>query len=92
MINKNQTDSLNLTAYLSCMGFDPIDIKRDPSSPKYIFIFNLSDDEFNSHADFFWSRKTQVDALTYSEALKVIKSRIYQHKNQERQYERSPQF
>lgn len=85
-MNQNKTDSLTFAAYLSCVGFDPTSIERDPSSPKYIFVFDMSEENFNSHADSFWSRKTSVDALTYSESLKALKSRIYQHKNQEAQY------
>jgi len=83
MTDQNKTDSLTFAAYLSCVGFEPTGIEQDSSSPKYIFVFNMSDEDFRSHADFFWSRKTSVDALTYSESLKVLKSRIYQHKNQE---------
>jgi len=86
MTNQNKTDSLTLAAYLTCIGFEPAGIERDSSSPKFIFVFDMSDEDFHSQADFFWSRKTTVDALTYSESLKVLKSRIYQHKNQERQY------
>lgn len=89
MTNQNQTDSLVLAAYLSVAGFEPINIIRDLSNPKYIFIFNMSDDDFSSHADVFWSRKTSVDALTYSESLKVLKSRIYQYKNKEQLYDYS---
>ena len=89
MSNQNKTDSLTFAAYLSAIGFEPVSIQRDSSSPKYIFVFNVSDEDFRSHVDFFWSRNTQVDALTYSEALKVLKSRIYQNKNQERPYDHS---
>ncbi len=87
MSNQNKTDSLTFAAYLSSIGFEPISIERDSSSPKYIFVFNISNEDFSSHADFFWSRKTSVDALTYSESLRVLKSRIYQHKNQEQPHD-----
>lgn len=91
MINQNKTDSLTFAAYLSSVGFEPTSIERDFSSQKFIFVFNMSDDDFGSHADFFWSRKTTVDALTYSESLKVLKSRMYQYKNQESLHERKSQ-
>lgn len=87
MTNQYKTDSLTLAAYLSCIGHAPVSIERDSSSPKYIFVFDISDDDFQSHADFFWSRQTNVDALTYSESLKVLKSRIYQHKNQKQSHD-----
>lgn len=86
MSDKNKTDSLSFAAYLGCMGFNPISVERDSSSPKYLFVFDISEENFTSHADIFWSRKSNIDALTYSESLKVLKSRIYQHKNQESQY------
>jgi hypothetical protein len=89
MPNQNKTDSLVFAAYLSCLGFEPADIVNLSSSSKFLFVFEMSDDDFKSHADFFWSRKTHVDALTYSESLKVLKSRIYQHKNQEKTYGRT---
>lgn len=89
MINQNKTDSLTLAAYLSCTGFDLVCVEQDNSNPKFIFVFNISDEDFRSNTSLFWSRKTSVDALTYSESLKVLKSLIYQHKNQEKLYARN---
>lgn len=87
-----ETTSLALAAYLSSIGLECVSVKQDPASPIFSFSFELSESELKSHSDFFWSHKTSIDALTYFEALKVLKSRIYQHKNQERQNERTSSF
>lgn len=84
MTNKNKTDSLNLAAYFTLEGFECLSITQDSNSPRLIFEFDISDDDFSSYSDFFWSRKTEVDACTYAEALKRLKSRMYQYKNKER--------
>lgn len=91
MKNKNTTDSLNLAAYLAIAGFHCRGIEREQSSPKFLFIFDISEDDFSSYSDSFWSQQTQVDALSYAQSLKTLKSRIYQHKNQERKYGKTNQ-
>lgn len=83
----NSTTSLSLAAYLETVGYDCVSITQSGAKPQLEFNFAISEDDFESHSDFFWSRKTEIDGLTYFEALKVLKSRIYQHKNKERTYE-----
>ena len=87
MKNKNKTDSLNLAAYFSIAGFNCLGVERDYNSSKFLFIFDISEDDFSSCSDLFWSQKTQVDALSYAQSIKTLKSRMYQYKNQERNYE-----
>lgn len=92
MYQQNQTDSLNLAAYLSLSGFQCVSIKQNEEEGKYLFVFDISDVDFSSHSDLFWSRKTNVDAFSYAEEIKAIKSRMYHYKNQERNYERTTSF
>lgn len=89
MKNKNTTDSLNLAAYLTVAGFNCRGIEREHNSPKFLFVFDISEDDYSSYSDSFWSQQTQVDALSYAQSLKTLKSRMYQYKNQERKYGRS---
>ncbi len=86
------TTSLSLAAYLGAIGIDCVGIEKVDTSQQLSFIFNISSDRLNELADLFWSKKSSIDALTYFEALKVLKSRIYQYKNQERQHERTTSF
>lgn len=92
MTNKNQTDTLNLAAYFSLLGYQCVSIKYSQDESKFFFIFDISDGDFVSYSDLFWSRKTSVDAFSYAEELKAIKSRMYHYKNQERNYERTSSF
>lgn len=92
MTHQNQTDSLNLAAYLALLGFNCVSIKPAEDNSKFYFVFDMSEEDFKSHSDFFWTRSTNVDAWTYAEALKGIKSRMYHYKNQERQHERQSSF
>lgn len=87
MENKNITTTLSLAAYLTSINFECVINKQSPSNPQLTFIFNISQEEFDKLSNLFWSKKAIVDPLSYFEALKVIKSRIYQYKNQNR-YER----
>ena len=89
MKNKNKTDSLNLAAYLSTEGFQCLGVELEHNSPKFIFIFNISDDDLSSYSDSFWSQQTQIDALSYAQSLKTLKSRMYQYKNKKRRYEKT---
>jgi len=84
MTDKYQTDSLIFSTYLIHQGFECVSIKQDPSDPKYLFVFDISEKDLASHSDSFWSRK--ADALTFAEAMKALKSRMYQYKNQNIQY------
>ena len=86
MKNKNKTDSLNLAAYFSIAGFNCTGIERDYNSPKFLFIFDISEDDFSSYSDLFWSQQTQIDALSYAQSIKTLKSRMYHYKNQERNH------
>lgn len=91
-MEQNQTDSLNLAAYLSLLGYPCVSIAQGEDDSKYLFVFDISDADFTSQSDLFWSRKTNVDAFSYAEELKAIKSRMYHYKNQERNYERTTSF
>lgn len=91
MSDQNQnTTSLALAAYFCSTGIDCLSITLYPSSSQFSFEFNLSPENFQQLSDQFWSKKTNVDALSYFEALKVLKSRMYQYKYQkDNQYERT---
>ena len=79
--NTQTTTSLALAAYLETLGFSCVSITPTEVGSQLAFHFDISEEDFSSHSDFFWSRKTNIDGLTYFEALKVLKSRIYQYKN-----------
>ncbi len=78
-INGQETTTLSLAAYLITAGHDCVGVKNNPGTHQIIFIFDLSKKEFEKLSGLFWSKKTTVDPLKYFENLKVLKSRIYQH-------------
>lgn len=86
MPNQYKTTSLSLAAYLSSVGEDCVTIAREQNSPNFSFVFDLSQEKFRELSNSFWSKQTNVDALTYFEVLRVLKSRIYQYKNQRESY------
>ncbi|MCB9813208.1 MAG: hypothetical protein H6772_02245 [Pseudomonadales bacterium] len=79
--NTQTTTSLALAAYLATLGFLCASVTPTEVNNQLAFHFDISEEDFMSHSDIFWSRKTKIDGLTYFEALKVLKSRIYQYKN-----------
>ena len=79
--NTKTTTSLALAAYLTTQGFPCVSVTPTEINSQLAFHFDISEKDFSSHSDFFWARKTKVDGLAYFEALKVLKSRIYQYKN-----------
>jgi len=87
MKNKNKTNSLSLATYLTSTGLECLINAQDPSSPQLTFVFNTTEEKFEELLKLFWSKKALVDPLSYFEALRVMKSRIYQYKNQERNHE-----
>lgn len=93
MTNQYSTSSLALAAFLCSIKVDCTSITPNPLNSQFYFEFNLSPEEFQQLSDQFWSKNTNVDALSYFETLKVLKSRIYQYKNQERNdHERTNSF
>lgn len=88
--NRTETTTLSLAAYLSSIGLECVTVKHDPSNPVFSFVFDLPEVEFKSHSDLFWSHRASIDPLTYFEALKVLKSRIYQYKNQKAYHGQTP--
>lgn len=83
-INKNpNTDSLSLAAYFCSTGVDLVDVAKHPYGSQFVFYFDIPSEQFDELTSNFWSKKTVVDALSYFEALRILKSRIYQYKNKE---------
>jgi hypothetical protein len=67
--------SVNLVAYLMCLGYKPVIRPGDP------FIFEFQDSPALKQACIdFYERRTKVDAFTLIEKLKVLKSMVHELK------------
>lgn len=84
----SDTNSLAFAAYLVSLGYVIDDITTRSAESPLFFRFMLDKVEYDQFAQQFWSRKTDVDALTYFEAVKNLKSRIYLYKDQKIEYEK----
>lgn len=79
MTSKNtyfKTSDLGLVAALQIFGY-PIET-MDRSNPAKIIFVIAGDKMMDDLIQKFWSKNLEVDALSYFESLKNIKSRIYQ--------------
>ncbi len=69
-----KTSDIAIASALYCLGY-AIDTV-DKSEPKAVFIFER-DKPLDEITAAFWSRKLELDALTYFNAIKQVKSRLY---------------
>lgn len=66
---------LGLSAALANLGFEVHHIERDAGGQAY-FIF-MNTDELERAVSAYWADTLEVRARTYSENIKMLKSRIY---------------
>lgn len=70
-----KTSDLGLAAALNACGFRSINIDR--SNPqRAVFIFPISKD-LEDAVDSFWKDELQLNARTYFDSIKSVKSRMY---------------
>jgi hypothetical protein len=84
--NKNKTfvtQNLALAAALqACSTAKLHSIDLTSSGGRATFVFDTSHDtDFEKKVDLFWSKNLLIDTATYFDALKSIKSRLYEEKN-----------
>jgi hypothetical protein len=75
--NESQFSSydLGLTASLVCSGF-PVDF-LDKSNPRKVEFYFQRADGLDQAIQMYWANLLQVPALSYFNALKMLKNRIY---------------
>lgn len=80
--NEHKTQSLALAAAIQAVtNTPPFRIEFAPDG-RGAFIFILPPDiSFYQISDFFWKKNLLIDAYTYFEAVKSLKSRIYEVKH-----------
>jgi len=81
-----KTQSLSLSAALQVVSTSPLDcIEISPDDNRATFVFDRSKDpSFDEIVARFWAKQLPVDAQTYFESLRYIKSRLYEVKNDQR--------
>lgn len=79
-LDKSETSSLSLAAYLYSIGNSSVVVAHLPNSRNCSFIFDITTEDFQKYSNLFWSKQTNIDALTYFEALRVIKGLMYQQR------------
>ena len=84
MINKNyyKTSSLATAAAIQAASTAPLEFIDFTNPKRAEFVFDRTKDpSFNDIVSRFWSRTLPIDAATYFDALRSIKSRLYEEKN-----------
>lgn len=71
-----ETSELSLAATLICFGYS-LDSLNKTNPSKVIFIFKRDKNLDQIVQDFWGRKKVLVDPLSYSEATRYLKSRIY---------------
>lgn len=76
------TKSLSLAAAIQAVSSAPLDhIEFTPGDGLASFHFDRSQDpQFDEITARYWSRQLPIDAATYFEALKYLKSRLYEER------------
>lgn len=82
MANQYKTQSLALAAALQVSSSSKLElIDFSPNKQRATFIFDAEKDpKFENLVTRFWSRQLPVDAGSYFDAIRYLKSRLYQEK------------
>lgn len=75
--NKYTTTSLALAAAIQAVSQSKLLSVEKTSGRQFTFIFSATSDLPNTIEE-FWNRMLFVDALSYFEAMKYIKARLYE--------------
>lgn len=80
MTNEYKTHSLPIAAALQLVSIAKlIHIEKLPGTTKSLFVFDRSaDPHFDEIIERFFSKQLPVDACSYFESLRFIKSRLYE--------------
>jgi hypothetical protein len=75
-----KTTSLPLAAAIQAVSTSKLElVERNNSSQKAVFIFDRTKDpSFDEIVARFWSSSLPIDAATYFNAIKSVKSRLYE--------------
>ena len=86
-MNQNQyfsTTSLSLAAAIQVSSASKLQfVDRTDNSDKAGFVFDRTED-LDRVVQLFWQRQLPLDALTYFEAIKYVKARLYEDMGGER--------
>lgn len=78
--NYYQTSSLALASAIQLASTSKLQsVEKSPDSSKAIFVFNITPD-LDTIVQHFWDRTLPLDAFSYFETTKYIKSRLYESK------------
>lgn len=84
MNNQYKTTSISLAAALQVISTSKltlIDFSESPTRAQ--FVFDTSNDpSLEEKVTQFWARELFIDAFSYFEALKYLKSRLYEERSQ----------
>ncbi len=83
MLNLYKTASLSLAAAVQTISTAKLErIDFSALNNRAEFIFDKSKDaNFDSIVTRFWTKNLPIDAFSYFESLKYLKSRLYEEKN-----------
>lgn len=70
-----ETSDLGLAAALVCLDFKLIEL--NVSNPRRVLFYFSGDENINGVQDRFWNHQIEVDAQSYFQAIKMLKSRLY---------------
>jgi len=90
ILNENQyfsTFDIALASAITTCGY-PLE-SLDKNDPTKVNFFFKKAEGLDKIVQLFWQRKLPLDALSYFQNLKVIKSRIYSTKNTKNQNEQT---
>jgi hypothetical protein len=83
MTNKYKTQSLALAAAIQTASTSKIELIEKGSNNRHSFVFNRDKDpSFDEIIERFWSKKLLIDAISYFESLRYIKSLLYEERLQ----------
>lgn len=75
MVAESKQRDLGLSAALASLGFEVQRIERSADGQAY-FLF-LQTDDLERAISAYWANTLRVQARSYSESIKMLKSRIY---------------
>lgn len=74
-----KTEDLALASYLLAIGFECVGLLENDINDNLFFVFNYTE-QLPQAVTLFITREDRVEGHTYYQALKVLKSLIYEYK------------
>lgn len=75
------THDLALASTLVTLGFQLTCIDKSEYSQRASFIFNQTNDLIET-VQLYWAKQLQIEPRAYFEAMRLIKARLYEDKNE----------